>query len=257
MEEEIIEEKQTGNIIKAIHERMANLDEPVRNLILSDEYVINLGEIVNTHNLKQEEITTTEEITTNFLLGTIKPSELEQTFIENLSHLNKQQIQSLYNEIKTKILKPVWTIIEQAWIEDDENEAIFNNVLEMSEVPLPPNKQTSTIKTLGDKINNDINKGQSSEQIVQSIRPSNVLSNEQVLKKNEKLNEDTKHNNVSAKEDIKPVNEILEKTNKDTKNSEDNVVIQNQEPLNNSDTTIKAKPKLNNLNKDIYREIPD
>lgn len=257
MEEEIIEQNQTGDILNAIKERIANLDVSVRELLLSVEYLNDLQEIIKNHSLSKEDANKTDEITTNFLLGTIKPSELEQTFIENLSHLNKEQIQSLYNEIKTKILKPVWAMIEQAWIEDDENEAIFNNVLEMSEVPLPPNKQTSNIKTLGDKINSDINKGKSSEQIVQSIRPSNVLSNEQVLKKNEKLNEDTKHNNVSIKEDIKPVNEILEKANKDNKDSEDDVVIQNQETLNNSYTIVKVKPKLNNLNKDIYREIPD
>jgi hypothetical protein len=77
---------ETNDLMPAIQERLASLDAPVRNLLLSDDYIIKLGEIGQAHSLDPKNMGNMEEITTNFLLGTIRPSELEQTFIENLSN---------------------------------------------------------------------------------------------------------------------------------------------------------------------------
>ena len=179
-----VTQDETQGMIAAIHERIASLDAPVRELLLSDQYVITLGELATLHSLDIKDIGIMEEITTNFLLGTIKPNELEQTYIEDLAHLNKEKIQSLYKDIRVKILSPVWNIIEAAWAEDDENEQIWNDAVELSEVPLPPRLQSNTVQTLGQRISRDIDQGKEAPQIIESIRPNRIISNEEIVERN-------------------------------------------------------------------------
>jgi len=168
-----MDEKQTqiDEITAGIHERMAALDAPVRDLILSNEYIANLQSIMSAHSLTKESAIITEEITTSFLLGTIRPNDLEQVFIEDLSSMSKENIRSLYNDIKSKILYQVWDIIDAAWKDDDEKEEIFKEVIEVSEVPLPPNFQQNCISTVGEKIQKEIN-----QKIIES-RPEPQKSN--------------------------------------------------------------------------------
>lgn len=149
-------QKELQELTAAIHERIAALDAPVRDLILSNDYVINLKNIINAHSLNNQDAGKLEEITTNFLLGTINPKDLENVFIETFSLLNKDQIRSLYNDIKSKILNPVWQIVENAWAEDDEREKLFEEVAQLAEVPLPANMQEAGIQTLGEKFEKQI-----------------------------------------------------------------------------------------------------
>jgi len=201
------ENNQEFELVKnAIHERIASLDAPVRNLLLSDEYIVLLSEILNSHSLKKEECAITEEITTNFLLGTVRPRELEQIFGQGLPNLTKENVRSLYNDIKTKILSRVWDTIENAWAEDDENEQIFNELLEMDEIPLPPSAQKDGSKTLGDKVNKEIIKNKEIElekeqaKTIEEIKPAAVITNEELVKKisEEKSTWDKKADAVDA-----------------------------------------------------------
>ncbi len=143
-------------LTSAIHERMASLDAPVRDLLMSDDYIVKLSEILNAHSLKKDECAVVEEITTNFLLGTIRPTELEQAYTSELTNLTKDNIRAVYNDIRSKILSPVWNTVESAWAEDDENEKIFNEVVELSDVPLPPSLQSKGVDTVGEKVNKEI-----------------------------------------------------------------------------------------------------
>lgn len=224
---------ETNDLMPAIQERLASLDAPVRNLLLSDDYIIKLGEIGQAHSLDPKNMGNMEEITTNFLLGTIRPSELEQTFIENLSNLNKEKIISLYSDIKSKILNPVWPIIESAWADDDENEEIWNEVLELSEIPLPPKLQKDGIQTLGEKINSEIDKGNTPQNIANTIRPGKILTNEEVEKLAKEENTQLK-STWSTKKDI----------------ANDPVVSTRQ-------TNDVSLPKIKSWDTDQYREIPE
>lgn len=221
------------NLMPAIQERIASLDEPVRNLLLSDNYVIKLGEIGQAHNLNPKNMSAMEELTTNFLLGVIRPKDLEQNFIEDLSELNKEKITSLFNDIKSKILNPVWPIVESAWAEDDENEEIWNHVLELSEIPLPPQMQKPGINTLGEKINNELDKGTDTTNIVNDIRPGKVLTNEEVEK-------------------------LVKEENKEIKDTWSNKKDTTNEPVvTTRQTNDVSLPKIKSWDNDQYREIPE
>ncbi len=185
------EQAQAESMRDAIHERIASLDAPVRNLLLSDDYVLKLRDMVTKYSLDATNTQNLEEITTNYLLGVIRPEELEQTYKEGLSSLTKDNINSIYTEIKNNILNSVWQTIIDAWAEDDENEQIYNELLEMDEIPLPPNQQKDGSKTLGDKVNKEIirntelelQKKQEQVEITPEIKPSGIITNEELVKK--------------------------------------------------------------------------
>lgn len=238
---------QTGaqGMIAAVHERIASLDAPVRELLLSDQYVIALGELATLHSLEVKDIGVMEEITTNFLLGTIRPSELEQTYIEDLSHLNKEKIQSLYKDIRVKILSPIWNTIEAAWAEDDENEQIWNEAIELSEVPLPPRLQSDNVQTLGQKISMELDKGKEAPQIIESIRPNRIISNEEVTERNKT----PKPEPVAIPKAPEPVTESWEEK-LEAKQHIDPVVS----ARTSTDVTL---PRVKRSGNDIYRESPE
>lgn len=211
----------------AIHERMASLDAPVRELILSNDYVITLSDIIKAHSLGQKEAAVTEEITTNFLLGTIRPKELEQIYIEELSSLTKENIQSIYNDIKTKILAPVWDIVESAWNEDDANEALFNEVIELAEVPLPPNLQKQGVQTLGQKIEKELD---FKEKMAALNQKPNTENQEQPIQKTAVQSPSWEEKMAQQKNDLTIETRIIK------------------------DKTV---PKIGNTSTDPYRETPE
>ncbi len=225
--------EETVDLMPAIKERIAGLDAPVRNLLLSDDYILKLTEVGQAHSLDPKNMGVMEEITTNFLLGTIRPNELEQNFIEKLSNLNKEKIVSLYNDIKSKILNPVMEIIANAWAEDDENEEIWNEVVELSEIPLPPNLQRNGLETLGQKINTEIDKGTETKTIVDSIRPNKILTNEDV----ERLTKETEKSKESTWSEKKD--------------------IQSEPTVTTRQTNDVSLPKIKSWDNDQYREIPE
>lgn len=145
MDEDLKKKQNEENLlfVEAIKKRVEALDAPVKELMFSNDYQIKLKEISNSHSLEKADLEKLEELTTNFLLGTIRPKELEQTFIEQLKHLNKEKIRNLYNDIKTKILNSVWNIVDRAWEEDDQEEKEWEEFLDMADVPPPPNLQKS------------------------------------------------------------------------------------------------------------------
>lgn len=219
--------QQLEGMTAAIHERMAALDAPVRELLLSNDYLVTLSEILNAHSLKKEDCAIVEEITTNFLLGVTRPSELEQEFIEALFGLTKDNIRSIYNDIKIKILSKVWSNIEAAWIEDDENEKFYNEVVEMEDVPLPPSIQTKDIQTFGQKINQEIK--ETDRLINMGIAPEIIIPEEKVLRPNTTPNWENKVA-VASTNDLKTENRI------------------------SIDRTL---PKISSQSSDPYREIPE
>lgn len=221
----------------AVHERIASLDAPVRELLLSDQYVITLGEIAKLHGLENKDIGIVEEITTNFLLGTIRPSELEQNYIHDLSHLTKEKIQSLHKDIRVKILSPIWNIIESAWAEDDENEKIFNEVIEIADIPLPPNLANKGIETLGQKINKELDQGKKDTEIIQSIRPNKTMAEADVVGWEDKLKKQ-----ISENKD--PI--VTNRTTTDV-----------SLPDTDNDTPIKTTVQITKPNKDSYREATE
>ncbi len=219
--------QQLEDLTAAIHERMAALDAPVREILLSNEYVATLSEILNSHSLKKEDCIVVEEITTNFLLGSIRPNDLEQEFIEALSGLTKDNIRSIYNDIKTRILSKVWKIIENAWAEDDENEKFYNEVVEMEDVPLPPSVQTKDIQTFGQKINQEIK--ETDRLINMGVNPEIIIPVEKEIK-------------------LTPVQNW---ENKISQNTSESIKTESR---SSSDRTL---PKIGTKSTDPYREIPE
>lgn len=239
--------------ISAIHDRIASLDAPVRDLLLSDQYVVTLGELAQVHSLEPKDIGIVESITSNFLLGVIRPSELEQTYIHDLSHLTKEKIQSLYKDIRVKILSPIWNIVEAAWVEDDENEQVWNEAVEMSEVPLPPRLQSFGAQTLGEKIRSGLNQGRATPEIIESIRPTPAPTNEEILQKN-KI---TKPESVSWQDRPAIVAKAPDMASIAWEEKLDTKTSHNTDPVVASRaSTDVTLPQVAKLNKDVYRESP-
>jgi hypothetical protein len=187
-------EKEKNEIEVGIQERIASLDAPVRDLITSKEYEIELKNIISAHSLSPENEIITEDLTASFLLGTIHPNDLEQIFIEELSNMTKDSTRSLYNDIKTRILSKVWNIVSEAWGEDDKREIMFKEIIELAEVPLPPNLQQTGISTIGDKIQKEINN--------QQIEKNSTPTNKERFNFEEKINNTNQEQNIAPRETV-------------------------------------------------------
>lgn len=122
-----------------IEERYNNLDNPIRDLISKDSLKEEIMAMMDSINLTKDYYLTVARNVAFFLLQIMEPKDLRSELITDLPNVRKDLIDSLAQKIEMNLIgKPILTIIQKNWEDDDKEGEEVAEEIEMSLVPLPP-----------------------------------------------------------------------------------------------------------------------